>query len=348
MKPTEIEDYLAARGGPFYNLQLQLRLLHDSALNAGRRALIAITIAWAVPLVLSLIAGQAFGEFKDRPFLLDLSVWARFVIAIGAFILVEPLVETGLRRKLIQLKFLLAPSARPMAAEAVATALKQRDSRLAEAICLVIAIIATLFTLGNLANTVQAPWAIDIQNGSRNLLPAGWWCILVSSPLLYFLFLRGLWRHVVWAILLGKLARLKMKLAVSHPDKNAGLGFMGDTPNAHTLFVFGVSCIPGAAFAYHINDFGFSLQTYGAVMAIWLVLVMIVVASPLAVFHRPLAELKRKTLRRQASRPRITFVRVRTRLLVAPARKKSLKARTAISRTLQRSMMPPKNYPSSC
>jgi hypothetical protein len=114
--------------------------------------------------------------------------------------------------------------------------------------------------------------------------------------MLYFLFLRGLWRQMVWAMLLSSLARLDMKLAVSHPDKNAGLGFIGDYPNAYTMFVFGVSCILGSAIAYHINEFGFSLQTYGAIMAVWLGLVLIVFASPLAVFYRPLAALKRSVL----------------------------------------------------
>ena len=315
MEQAEIKDYLAARGGPFYDLQYRLRLLHESSLNAGRRAMIAVAIAWGVPLILSLIAGRAFGEFQDRPFLLDLSVWARFVIAIAAFILSETLVEKALRLKLIQLKPLLAPSARPAAAAAVVTALRRRDSGLAEAVCLLIAVIATLFTLWNLSNVAQSAWAVNTQDGARSLLPAGWWCLLVSSPMLYFLFLRGLWRHLVWAMLLGQLARPEMKLAVSHPDKNAGLGFMGDYPNAYTLFVFGVSCIPGAAVAYHINDSGLSLQAYSAIMAAWLVLVLIVVASPLLVFRAPLAKLKRSTLAQTGTQATHYFRRSEDKIL---------------------------------
>ena len=248
-------------------------------------------------------------------YFLDLSVWARFVIAIAAFILSETLVEKALRLKLIQLKPLLAPSARPAAAAAVVTALRRRDSGLAEAVCLLIAVIATLFTLWNLSNVAQSAWAVNTQDGARSLLPAGWWCLLVSSPMLYFLFLRGLWRHLVWAMLLGQLARPEMKLAVSHPDKNAGLGFMGDYPNAYTLFVFGVSCIPGAAVAYHINDSGLSLQAYSAIMAAWLVLVLIVVASPLLVFRAPLAKLKRSTLAQTGTQATHYFRRSEDKIL---------------------------------
>lgn len=298
MEYSEIENYLAARGGPFYNLQHRLKLLHDSALNAGRRALIAVAIAWGVPLLLSLISGQAFGEFRDRPFLLDLGVWARFAIAIAAFILVEPLVEVTLRRKLIQLKAVLAPSAIPHAAQAVASALKRRDSAIAEMICLLIAVIASGFTLWkwSLTDAVAPVWGVMVQGDTRTLMPAAWWCLLVSSPMLYFLFLRGFWRHMVWAMLLGNLARLDMQLAVSHPDKNAGLGFVGEYPNAYSLFVFGVSCILGAAIAYQIIDSEFSLQSYGLIMTIWLALVLLVFTSPLAVFYGPLAKLKRSTL----------------------------------------------------
>jgi hypothetical protein len=298
MEYPQMEDYLAARGGPFYNLQHRLKLLHKSALNAGWRALIAVAIAWGVPLLLAAISGHAFGEFQDRPFLLDLGVWARFVIAIAAFILVEPLVEVTLRRKLIQLKAVLAPSAIPDAAQAIASALKQRDSVIAEMICVLLAVIASGVTLWkwSLTDAAAPVWGVTVQGDTRTLMPAAWWCVLVSSPMLYFLFLRCLWRHLVWAMLLGKLARLDMQLAVSHPDKNGGLGFIGEYPNAYSLFVFGVSCILGAAIAYQINDLGFSLQTYGLVMAFWLAIVLIVFTSPLAVFYRPLATLKRSTL----------------------------------------------------
>ena len=98
----QIGDFRIARGGPYYDLQRQLGLLHERALNAGRRAAILVTIAWGVPLVLSILSGHAIGPLASRPFLLDFGAWARFFIAIGIFVLMERLVEERLRTQLRQ------------------------------------------------------------------------------------------------------------------------------------------------------------------------------------------------------------------------------------------------------
>lgn len=46
-----LDDFLIARGGPYYDLQKRLGLLTERALNAGRRAAILVGLAWGVPLV---------------------------------------------------------------------------------------------------------------------------------------------------------------------------------------------------------------------------------------------------------------------------------------------------------
>jgi hypothetical protein len=94
---ARVDEFLIARGGPFYALQHRLGLLHGRALNAGRRAAILVGLAWGMPLLLSALFGHAIGPAASRPFLLDLGAWARFVVAIGIFVLMERLVEERLR-----------------------------------------------------------------------------------------------------------------------------------------------------------------------------------------------------------------------------------------------------------
>ena len=94
---SRIGEYLASHGGPFFELQRRLGVLREDALLAGRRAAIFVALAWGVPLVLSLIAGRAFGPSAMHPFLLDFGAWARFFIAIGLFVLAEQQVEYGLQ-----------------------------------------------------------------------------------------------------------------------------------------------------------------------------------------------------------------------------------------------------------
>ena len=65
-----VEDFLAAHGGPFYELQARLGLLQQSALRAGRRALLFIALAWGVPFLLSLPQRHWF-ELDQRSALPD-------------------------------------------------------------------------------------------------------------------------------------------------------------------------------------------------------------------------------------------------------------------------------------
>jgi hypothetical protein len=144
----ELDRFLIAHGGPFYHLQQRLGLLHERALNAGRRAALLVGIAWGVPLVLSAFSGHAVGAAATRPFLLDLGAWARFFIAIGIFVLMERMVEERLRVHLRQFTRapLLAPASMPAAAEAVVRALRRRDAPFGELVCLA---LAYAISLGN-------------------------------------------------------------------------------------------------------------------------------------------------------------------------------------------------------
>lgn len=99
---SKIDEYLSASGGPFYELQRQLGLLREDAFRAPSRAVLFVGLAWGAPLILSLIDGNALGQLGDKPYLLELGVWARFFIAVGLFVIVERQVEERLRTHLGQ------------------------------------------------------------------------------------------------------------------------------------------------------------------------------------------------------------------------------------------------------
>jgi hypothetical protein len=297
-KADDAFDFLIARGGPYYDLQQRLGLLHERALNAGRRAAILVGLAWGVPLLLSVITGHAIGPAASRPFLLDLGAWARFVIAIGIFVLMERMVEERLRAHLRQFVRapLIAPGAQPAAAEAVVRALRRRDARLAELVCVVAAYVITLGGAELILHADSSSWLVSVGPEGARLTPAGWWCALVSSPLFWFLLLRWLWRHAVWGLLLRDLARLELRLVATHPDGAGGLAFIGQYPNAFAAFVFALSCVLGAAIARTLLQGGLTTAAYGQLMAAWLIIVMILFGASLAAFTKPLRQLKEATL----------------------------------------------------
>lgn len=301
MNPSDAPspDFLIAHGGPFYELQRRLGLLHEHALNAGRRALIAVGLAWGMPLLLSLIGGTAWGAEPERPYLLDLGAWARFFVAVGVLVLSERLVEQRLR--IVQSQFLraplLAPDAQAEAATAVLRALRRRDSRLAEAVILVLAFLLPVAGAELKLDADPSLWlAWTDAESARHLTLAGWWCVLVSAPLFWFLMLRWLWRHLVWALLLRDVARLKLRLVATHPDGYGGLAFIGEYPNTFAAFVFATTCVVAAEALQAMLHGRLAPAAFPTAMGVWVAIVALLFTFPLTAFSGPLKRLKRETL----------------------------------------------------
>jgi len=292
----KIEEFFASHGGPFYELQRRLKLLHEHRLMTGRRVLVFIGLAWLVPLMLGSFALDGSGW----QFLADPGTWAKFFIAIGAFFIAEQQVEIGLHQKLRQLVSapILTPLSIRTAAVAVNKALRRRNSKLAEVACLILAFGVAAFALDHLYSVSETSWAVAASASGNTVSTAGWWSILVSVPIFWFLALRGLWRHLVWSLLLREVAQLELKLVATHPDRNGGIGFLAEYPNAYMTFVFGLSCaIASAVGGTLLTDTASSL-TISLVTGGWLVLVVLLFAFPLSAFSEPLIKLKRKTLAR--------------------------------------------------
>jgi hypothetical protein len=207
-------------------------------------------------------------------------------------------VETGLATKLGQFSRapLIAPDSMPAAADAVSRALRRRDSRIAELVCLGLAVVATLLSLNNILESERSTWLIDVSATGKTLRPAAWGVLIVSSPIFWFLLLRGLWRHFVWSMLLREFAGLELRLVATHPDGLGGLGFVGQYPNAYATFVFAISCVIAGVLAQDLLAGELSTAVYGSVMGAWLAVVLALFSFPLAAFTPPLAELKQRTL----------------------------------------------------
>jgi hypothetical protein len=120
--------------------------------------------------------------------------------------------------------------------------------------------------------------------------------VIFSTPLFYFLLLRGLWRYLVWASLLWRIASLKFRLVASHPDGKAGLGFVADYPNAYSMFVFGISASMAITVVRHVFERNISSVTFGYIITGWLAIVFAFFAFPLLAFTKPLSELKERSL----------------------------------------------------
>lgn len=292
-----LEDYLAAHDGPFFDLQRQLGLLDRRHLQSGRRLLVFVALAWGVPLVMSVFGGHAWGG--SQAFLFDPRAWAKFLIAIGACIVAEQQVESSLRTRLAQFTWapLITPESLDDAAEAAARALRRRRSGMAEAVCLLVAAVAAGYTLVHLLGSTTSSWAAEVTpQGVRPTL-AGWWCVVFSVPLFWFLFLRGLWRHLILGLLLHDIAQLDLRLVATHPDGRAGLAFIADYPAAFSIFVFGVAAFLASGLVTGPGRPEIPASIFLVLTGTWLALVLIIFLLPLLAFTPPLARLKMQTMR---------------------------------------------------
>lgn len=292
-----LEDYLAAHDGPFFDLQMQLGLLTRRRLQSGRRIAVFVALAWGVPLVLSAVDGRAWSG--PQAFLFDPRAWAKFFIAIAACILAEQQVERSLRTRLAQFTWapLITPESLGDAAEATAKAMRRRRSGMAEAVCLLLAAVAAGYTTVHLMGSGTTSWAAEVTPQGVRATLAGWWCVVISVPLFWFLFLRGLWRHLILGLLLRDIARLDLRLVATHPDGRAGLAFIADYPSAFSIFVFGIATFLASGLVTGPGRPEIPGSVFLALAGTWLALVLIVFLLPLLAFTPPLSRLKMQTLR---------------------------------------------------
>jgi len=298
MESHSFERFDIASGAPFNTLQARLGLIRDGRRHTFRRAVLFVFVAWGVPLVLCGIAGLAGDSDAMRGYLGELPIWARFFLAISLFVFMEPQASVQLQRLLNQFSYapILSPASLTGASAAVKQAVRRRDSRGAELLCLVAAVMVSWLLYARLMESGAYSWAKQSGAAGGHLTAAGWWIIAVSNPLFSFLLFRWIWRFTVWNGLLKSLAQLDMRLVSTHPDGRGGLGFVGTYPNAFTLFVLALGCVIGAVLATLLMQESLEASLYGYVMALWLALVLVALCVPLLPFNKLLARLKRETL----------------------------------------------------
>lgn len=287
-----------ARGGLFHEMQARLGLVTEDDLRPVFRAFLLVVIAWGVPLVISVFEGKAFGSFADMPFLLHLPVLSRFLLGVALLVAMEPVAEAQLATVLRPLLSppLLAPDARAAVTSAAALAVRRRNSRATELIFLAVACAFSVGAAVGLSDFDPVSWAFTAGSGGQSFSYAALWCLWISSPIYFFLVTRWIWRILIVALLLRSIAGLDLRLSVTHPDGAGGIAFVGEFPNAYTLFVFALSCNLGAAIAEHFHAQTITTTIFTAVMIAWLLITNGLLSLPALFFTKPLSDLKQETL----------------------------------------------------
>jgi hypothetical protein len=293
-------DFSLVHGGPLFQLFLRAHLSDDAMLLARRRVIVIALIAWLPLLILSTLEGNALGSHVVVPFLFDVEVHIRYLVALPLLIGAELVVHRRMRSLVVEfLERQLIPSdAMNRFETAVASELRLRNSALAE-----ILLIAIVYGFGILVVWRQyialdaATWYVSSSAEGSRLTLAGMWYGYVSLPLFQFLLCRWYFRFFIWTRFLWQVSRIELSLVPTHPDRLGGLGILSKSVYAFTLLAVAHGVILAGPLANRILYLGAKLLEFKAEIAIMVVFVQVLVIGPLLVFSPQLAKAKRTGMR---------------------------------------------------
>lgn len=292
----EPPDFSLVLGGPLFQLLLRSHLSGDALELMRRRLIIIPLLAWLPLLVFSALEGQALGGNVAVPFLLDVDVHVRFLVALPLLIVAELVVHQRMRFVVRQfLERNLIPASALMRFEAaIASALRLRNSVLAEVLLITFVYgVGVLIVWRHYMTLATATWYAAPTAAGLQLSLTGVWYGYVSVPLFQFLLMRWYFRLFIWARFLWQVSRLDLSLVPTHPDRVGGLGFLTNTVYAFIPLVVAHGALLAGLIANRIFFLGAALPEFKIEIAVLVVFLLAVVLGPLLVFAPQLAQAKR-------------------------------------------------------
>ena len=297
--PPPTGGFSLVAGGPAHWLEKRLGLVGPESLHLARRAVLSTVFTWGVLLVLSAVQGLAIGNGVRIPFLNDFSCYARFLVAIPMLIVAEGVI--GREMAAVAAHFhrsgLISESDRPKYESALERARKMRDSTLAEVVILVLAGLSALLVLHEFPFDFSTWRSLVSDSGHHTRTLAGWWHLVVGAALFQFLLWRWLWRLFIWYGFLWRMSRLELRLIATHPDRAAGLGFVGDAQRFFWIIVSAFAFAAAGVVGDEIVYGGVPLSAFWFAIAGYVGLVLIVFLLPLTMFAGQLSRAKRESMR---------------------------------------------------
>jgi hypothetical protein len=280
-------------GGPVYRLQQWLGLITSESPHLARRAVLSMLLTWCPLLVLSAAQGLAIGHEVRIPFLYDFAAYAPFLVAIPLLILAEGLIEhhiAGVEAHFMRAR--LVPERQyPEYESALDRAVRRRDSTLAEVVLLGLAGVSVAVVRHEFPFNFST-WLSLVSDSVHTRTWAGWWYLVVGVGLFQFLLWRWLWRLCIWYGFLWRMSKLDLQLIPTHPDRAAGLGFVGDAQRFFWIIVLALSATTAGVLGNEIVFGGVPLTSYKFAIAGYVVVVLLVFLGPLLMFLPQLMQAK--------------------------------------------------------
>ena len=292
------DDFSLVLGGPLFQFFLRARLTTDTLNWVKRRVIVISLFTWLPLLVLSVLSGDAAGGGSKVPFFYDIDVHVRFLVALPLLLVAELLVHQRIRLTVAQFveRGIVPTQARPAFEGIIGSAMRLRNSMVIEVLLIVLVLTGGHYLWSSQVTLEAATWYAAVVDGQHRFTPAGYWYAYASIPVFQFLLLRWYFRIFIWAQFLWQVSRLDLHLVPTHPDRSAGLGFLGGSTAAFMPLLLAQGALVAGQIANHIFYEGQTLLDFKPEIVAAVVLLLLVVLGPLCVFGPRLAQAKRQGL----------------------------------------------------
>jgi hypothetical protein len=292
----EQHDFSLVQGGPIFQLFLRT-YLEGNHLELLRRRIVIITVfVWLPLLLLSAFTSPAGGAAR-LSFLRDVEVHARFLVALPVLIGAELLVHLRIRpvvRRFVERRIVL-PQDLPRFESAIQSAIRLRNSIPIELGLLLVVYSFGLWFWHNRVGFNSSTWYAN-SGGRWNLTPAGFWYVFVSIPIVQFILLRWYLRLFIWFRFLWQVSRMDLHLIPTHPDRCAGLAFLGKSSYAFGPILFAQGAMLAGLIAGRVLYQGESLTSFKLQIGGFIAFFVLAILGPLLMFTPKMAQARRKGL----------------------------------------------------
>lgn len=290
------QDFSVVLGGPLFQLFRKAHLAGDALELMTQRVIAVVALNWVPLLILSALQGLALGTKVVVPFLYDIEAQARILLFLPLLVGAELIVHQRLRPVASQFlqRGLISPQARPQFEAALASAMRLRNSVVAELAMIALVYVWLAFVWRQYSALDVATWYATPSGDGKTLSPAGYWYVAFTLPLTQFLLLRWYYRLFIWARFLWQVSRINLRLVPTHPDRLGGLGFLAGAIAAFSVLGVAHGAFVSGWIASRIFLQGAALLDFKFLIAAATVWVLLLFLSPFLFFSAQLAQASRQ------------------------------------------------------
>jgi hypothetical protein len=241
MQQNPANEYFSiSEGGPFNNAVQKIGLNTNA-----KQVAVALCITWLPLLIITAFEGTIYSGVSV-PFLKDVSIHVRLLIVLPILLTIKGIINS----KSIDLEkyfsdTLMNDDEKQVVLNRELHRIKRLiNSAIPEIIFILIIAALTMSPLKGGLLSEATSWRVE---GSETTLSlAGKWVVFVSIPIFQFLILRWLWRYIIWALFIFRMAKTRLNLQPTHPDQCAGLGIVADVHKYFGLIFLAINIVASA------------------------------------------------------------------------------------------------------